>query len=96
VKATAASDRLVGTATRRPRHRWGCRDGGAAGFERGSDRAVGAARATIGTRTRRGPDSAFMARRARGCGRVAATRRRCADERARRGEKEAARWDPQQ
>jgi hypothetical protein len=61
---------------------------------RGIGGAVGAARAAVGTRTRHGPDNAFMVWRVRGHRRMAATWRRCADEWVRRREKEADRWDP--
>jgi hypothetical protein len=77
-RRAAASDWPVGMAVRRPRHRRGCRGG--AGVSRDTDM--------------RGRDSALMAWRAHGCGRVAATRRRRADERAQHGEREAGRWDP--
>jgi hypothetical protein len=56
------------------------------GFEHGCRAVREARRAAVGMR--RGPDSAFMARRAHGRGRVAAMRRRCADEWARHEERE--------
>jgi hypothetical protein len=103
-RRAVALDRTVGTAVRRLRRRRGCWDGGTLGFGpallgqrrggRGVSGAVGAMRAAVGTRTRRGPDRAFMAWSAHGRGRVAATQRRRADEWARRREKEADRWDP--
>jgi hypothetical protein len=63
--------------------------GGAVGAAREARRAaVGAGRAAVRTRTRRGPDSAFMARCAHGRRCMAASQRQRADERARRGERD--------
>jgi hypothetical protein len=77
-RRAAASDQSVGTAVRQPRRRWGYRDGGAVGFGpslsgrwqggQGVGGAVGAAQVKVGTRTRRGHDNTFMARRAHGVG----------------------------
>jgi hypothetical protein len=78
-----ASNTAVGAA-HEARRAAGCRGGAAAGYQGGA--------AAVGMRTRRGPNSALMALRA--CRRVTTTQRRCANERARREEREADRWDP--